>query len=685
MPSLRCRCWSYMYVLSLISFLMMSVLPVAYAGPGVQILQPQQGQVVSGVIWIDIAYSTNTAAPITTLEIYVDNELVRKSNLASPELSGKKSFEWDFSFAAATAHSISAKAVDNAGASGSATISVTVRQAQTNISQPSGAVDQIPPTVNIYYPAQGAKLAGLVEIRAEARDNAGVEQVYFYIDGRLHKMIYNSPPYYDQWDTSKLPDGRHILSAAAVDSSNNEARSAEVTVFVENHAMTRMQSTSAASPVVPQTVTSAPPVVAAAPQVAAAPPVISAPSATTAVPATPPALAPTVIPVVPASVPPTTPRIAVNDFGQAPVATNSSTNLHQGGLAVATRPAATPPVISTSAPVAAVPAPAAQRPTTVATAAVSAPIQSAKVVRPALTPSVSQISSSAITAQTLTLADTSATQVAALPATPRVSTPDLISRTAPSNIGTQFANTARTSTAATLARVDLATSGPRVSVPQRISPLPGVATAAASDKTIPTFRAITEVVPGDYAFVAPTARVTKPAMVSTLPATATTAVAAAPGQPAMLAMLPGTEAPKLLGGNVSNPGNPELGNAVTSSKMKDIAIVYEGKTLELLASPETVGGIATAPLREIFEETDGVLYWFPITKEVRAINNTTDLHLTIGDPEVDVNGVTQTTSVAPYIKCGRTMLPLQFVADMLDMTIAYESTTQQIVITSNEF
>ena len=149
-----------------------------------------------------------------------------------------------------------------------------------------------------------------------------------------------------------------------------------------------------------------------------------------------------------------------------------------------------------------------------------------------------------------------------------------------------------------------------------------------------------------------------------------------------LAMLPKGELP---GSPVSTttPGIPQL--AVVKSRVKDIAIVFDGEALKVRTAPETVKGIATGPLRELFEHTDGVLYWFPVTKEVRAINASTDLHLTMGDPNIDVNGAKRHVELAPYVKKGRTMLPLQFIADTLDLTIAYDPATQQIVVTSNDF
>jgi len=675
-----------MYALLLVSFAVTSILPTAaLAGPAVQILQPQQGQIVSGVIWLDVSYSTTTDAPVTRLEIYVDDQ-VRTYNLAAPEKAGSKSFQWDFSLLAATTHTISAKAIDSEGASGSATITVTVRKVETTTTQP-GARDVIPPTVNIYYPAQGAKVHGLVEIRAEARDNVGVQFVYFSIDGRLHKLIGNSsPPYYDQWDTTKTSDGIHVLEAAAIDAADNEARSAQVTVIVENHAMTRMDTEATAlsvpSPATePQPVTPSPvvvqppsqPVVTVTPPAVPAPPVIE-PSKIVAAGApevTTPASVPTLVPQ--AVEQPTLAMALSTELGgqQSPIASYEATYRDYTQA-----PRSTDPGRVLQAPEAPeVPKSAISELRPAQPVEITRPIPShgtLAVVPKTLKrepPTVGSPQDGRIAAQKATAADRPDELIAAYSGFPKVTSPGYVAPQAAAGAATPVELPSRTSTAATLARADLNVADQHVSLPQLVKPLPTTSPRAADlDATIPTLRLITKVVPGAGM------------MAGALPQRTT------PPQEIRVAMLPKTEAPGPPGqGYTTKPAFSELAAGIARSPVKDIAIVFDGEPLELRVAPETLNGIATGPLRELFEHTDGVLYWFPITKEVRAINADSDLYLTIGNPDIQINGSTEQVPLAPYIKRGRTMLPLQFIADMLDVTISYEPTTQQIVVSSNQF
>jgi hypothetical protein len=120
------------------------------------------------------------------------------------------------------------------------------------------------------------------------------------------------------------------------------------------------------------------------------------------------------------------------------------------------------------------------------------------------------------------------------------------------------------------------------------------------------------------------------------------------------------------------------------ARVRDIKIVFDGEVLTLRTAPETRRGLSLAPLREIFEHTDGVLYWFPVEKKVHAVSKSVDLKLAIGSPKAQVNGETRVLEVAPYLKQGRTMVPLQFIAETLDVRITFESRTGQILICSNQ-
>ena len=228
MSKLRSLCWSLLGHLGLVSFLLLSVSPPGIGAPIVRITKPQSGQLVVGQTWVEVAYRAEGNSPIQAVQLYVDHQLAHHWRLPVPKLEGTQSFSWDFSFASGTTHTVTAKAVDTEGAEGAAEIIVQVRSIRSE--QP----DQIPPVVNVYYPAQGAEVEGEIELKANATDNVGVKAVFFYVDGKLHTMIMNAPPYVTQWDTTRTTDGPHLIRVSAWDKQDNRGDSAEVTVIVSN-------------------------------------------------------------------------------------------------------------------------------------------------------------------------------------------------------------------------------------------------------------------------------------------------------------------------------------------------------------------------------------------------------------------------------------------------------------------
>ncbi len=568
MSRLRSLCWSLLGHLGLVSFLLLSVSPPGIGAPVVRITKPQSGQLVVGQTWVEVAYRADNNNPIQAVQLYVDHQLAHHWRLPVPKLEGTQSFSWDFSFASGTTHTVTAKAVDTVGVEGAAEIIVQVRSISSE--QP----DQIPPVVNVYYPAQGAEVEGEIELKANATDNVGVNAVFFYVDGKLHTMIMNAPPYVAQWDTTRATDGPHLIKASAWDKAENRGDSAEVTVLVKN----RSRTTAA---------------------------VATATAAATAEPDQGP-----VVTIGP---------IADGATEQQPAADAGVVAQTFGSTPTVARPAASELTEAERAHVAAVPD--SEQP--IAGHRISQPAQTTVTNRLAVTPTVSEPASAA-------------------------------------------------PTGARLVRLSAATTAKATGEAAR--PSTGV-----------------EPVPARYAMVAgsrSTAPATSTVTPSAPPTTAMTSVSRPRPQETVeyqVAMLPGPEESGLPhAGRVSKPATGvslprEIG------ELRDIKVVFDGEILDLRAAPEVRAEISMGPLREVFEQADGVLYWFAEQKKVRAVNDELDISLQIGNPVVKVNNQEQQLILAPYIKCGRTMVPLQFLADALDVAIRYNPATGQLVISSTEF
>ncbi len=639
MDRLKSLMWSFSLVIVMVSL----VAGPALGAPIVRITQPTQNQMVTGNIMIQVAFQSDNTQPITRLEIYVDDTLGNEYVLASPRGQGVQTFNWDFSMAAASAHTIRARAVDASGAVGSTQITVNVTRADS-----TAGADRIPPVVNIYYPAQGAKVSGEIEIRAEATDNTDVKYVFFYIDGKLHKMIMNAPPFADVWDTTRLADGAHVLQAKAMDAAENSASSAEVTVFVENHTMTTTPPTALVTP----------------------------PAGHSGVPVMPAsAIEPPVIPTVGNTVGPAPTLVATQTgvthttFGESTARATVS-----GAREIEMVPSRIMPARYGYVPTIRGPEP------TVRTSVPGTRLAARASIDENQTPTAVSTDGQMLSALSVTPADALAT--APRLTAPRRTIPELeyTDETTGDTSGWEMLQPALE-----LQATAFGTPTQRLTSPERaLVPRETLAMAdmLGSDVRTVLVRQPSEA-PTGAVVAALGQRVSTPALlsprlsvVSADTGVRTLEVAVIPAD-ARRAAIPAD-------GRLTAPTGARVA-PVARTDFEDVKILFDSEALALLADPESKGGISIAPLREIFEHTDGILYWFPVEKRVRAVNSDTEIDLTIGNPTVTVNDRSVALEVAPYIKQGRTMVPLQFIADTLDVTVTFNPQTGQICLTSNMF
>ncbi len=176
----------------------------------------------------------------------------------------------------------------------------------------------------------------------------------------------------------------------------------------------------------------------------------------------------------------------------------------------------------------------------------------------------------------------------------------------------------------------------------------------------------------------------EPPIVIAEPQAVTTSVSGLVGPPRqnMVAALPSRKAE---GDSAGKTGQPRPLDLSSMARFKDVRVVFNGQLLSLRAAPMFLQGVSIAPLREIFEHTDGVLYWFHVEKRVKAVNDNTTIELSIGDRTAKVNGTDQELVLAPFINNGRTMVPLEFIAHTLDVTVSFNPDTGELLISSNKF
>ena len=208
--------------LSSVNVTVANVVPDVTA-PNVALTTPANGSTVFNTVNLSASASDNVGGSgVASVSFLVDGSVVG-SDTSSPY-----TYNWDSSSVGNGSHSLSARAVDNAG--NQSTLS------SVNVTVANVVPDVTAPNVALTTPANGSTVSNTVNLSASASDNvggSGVASVSFLVDGSVVGSDTSSPYTYN-WDSSSVGNGSHSLSARAVDNAGNQSTLSSVNVTVAN-------------------------------------------------------------------------------------------------------------------------------------------------------------------------------------------------------------------------------------------------------------------------------------------------------------------------------------------------------------------------------------------------------------------------------------------------------------------
>ncbi|MHB9109079.1 MAG: stalk domain-containing protein [Armatimonadota bacterium] len=106
-------------------------------------------------------------------------------------------------------------------------------------------------------------------------------------------------------------------------------------------------------------------------------------------------------------------------------------------------------------------------------------------------------------------------------------------------------------------------------------------------------------------------------------------------------------------------------------------LIYTG--LEADVYPELRAGRVFAPISPVCKALGAGVAWNPDTGEVRITRaDGPELVLTLGSTTATAGGKAVTLDAAPYVKQGRTMVPVRFLAEALGVPVAYHAATRTV-------
>ncbi|TYQ15034.1 UNVERIFIED_CONTAM: copper amine oxidase-like protein [Acetivibrio alkalicellulosi] len=120
--------------------------------------------------------------------------------------------------------------------------------------------------------------------------------------------------------------------------------------------------------------------------------------------------------------------------------------------------------------------------------------------------------------------------------------------------------------------------------------------------------------------------------------------------------------------------------ASVSFATNDITVLVNGEKVEFDRQPYIKDGRTMVPIRFIAEEIGCDVEWESKTKRVFIRRGHTFIILTIGKTEVYLDEEFVQLDVAPEINIDRTMVPLRFISETMGYTVKWDHTTRTVSI-----
>ena len=115
-----------------------------------------------------------------------------------------------------------------------------------------------------------------------------------------------------------------------------------------------------------------------------------------------------------------------------------------------------------------------------------------------------------------------------------------------------------------------------------------------------------------------------------------------------------------------------------------LTLSYNARPLNFDVQPRVQSGIALSPFRHLYEAAGGKVMWTNTTKTVDAKGAANNATIRIGSTRAMLNGQRTTLEYAAFLDRGRTVVPLSFISDTLNVNVDVDQKTGHVLITSRK-
>ncbi len=126
--------------------------------------------------------------------------------------------------------------------------------------------------------------------------------------------------------------------------------------------------------------------------------------------------------------------------------------------------------------------------------------------------------------------------------------------------------------------------------------------------------------------------------------------------------------------------------SVFSLADSDISLVINGKKANCDVPPEIVNGRTMVPVRVLFEYYNADVSWNEILRQAVIKSGDTVMIFNIDSRLMYLNGEAHTLDAAPFIKEGRTLVPVRFISEKLNYSVDWNDSTRTVSVKkTNEY
>lgn len=123
-----------------------------------------------------------------------------------------------------------------------------------------------------------------------------------------------------------------------------------------------------------------------------------------------------------------------------------------------------------------------------------------------------------------------------------------------------------------------------------------------------------------------------------------------------------------------------LMSPIYGAESDEIKVFLNDERLKFDVEPIIYKDRTMVPMRQIFEKYGMNIKWNNNNRTVISYNESTQIKLKINDNKVYVNGKLITLDSEPIIRSDRTLVPLRFISELLDMTVSWDHVNRSVYI-----